>query len=104
MDRLCALVATARDTAAGERCITNPVWVAPVGIEIKVGPGGHAGPSLLLRDPAADWDAGCHARVPGTVSFVVYLEHPADLHGNVLNDVAQAFSFPRASRDARAPH
>jgi hypothetical protein len=54
--------------------------------------------------PAADWDADSHARVPGTGSFVVYLERPVDLHGNVLNEVARAFSLPRtASPDAKAP-
>ena len=46
--------------------------------------------------PAADWDVATHARVPGRASFVVYLEHPADLHGNVLNDLARAFSVTRA--------
>lgn len=170
MDRLCALVATGRDTAVDERCITNPVWVAPVRIEIEVRSGGQGGPAALLPPgglrvvfhfpfsmsssaptravlrpldatgtsadpevvlvpepgweaeggvtgsrftvvnassipaPTADWDAGTHARVPGTKSFVVYLERPADLHGNVLNDVARAFPLPSAaSPDAQPP-
>lgn len=160
MDRLAAVVATARDPEAGERCITNPVWVAPVAIEVEA----HAGtddPAVLLApgslrvvfrfpismsaaagtraflrpldslgvstDPAVElapdpgweaegevlaarytvtnaagipappggWDAGAHARAPGAASFVVYLERPADLHGNVLNDVARAFTVVR---------
>lgn len=171
MDRLCALVGTARDPAVDERCITNPVWVAPVGIEITPGPGGEADPVALLLPgrlrvvfhfpfsmsaagptravlrpldatgtstdpevvlmpepgweseggvassrfsvvnadtlpvPVADWDAGVHARVPGKGSFVVYLERPADLHGNILNDIARAFSVARdTSLQARAAH
>ncbi len=169
LDRLCALVATARDTAVDERCITNPIWVAPVGIDIVAGrvppgarpaglqppallpPGGlrvvfrfplsmspTAGSRVVLRaldargistDPAielvpdpgweseagiaaarltvtnaaaiplpsADWDARSHAPAPGIGSFVVCLERPADLHGNVLNDVAQAFPVAKAA-------
>ncbi len=34
IDRVCALVATARDPVVGERCITNPVWVVPVRVAI----------------------------------------------------------------------
>jgi hypothetical protein len=169
LERLCALVATARDTLADERCITNPVWAAPVGIEIAVrlpgpsDPGGpHPQPFALLPPralrvvfhfpfsmsasapvraalraldslgvstdpewklapdpgwesegevassrltvtnadsipaPPGDWDAGTHAPVPGVASFVVYLERPADVHGNALNDVARAFALPKA--------
>ncbi len=164
MDRLSAIVAVARDTVVDERCLTNPVWVAPVGIEVAAQPvadEGHpdgvlppgalrvvfrfpfsmspsAGSRVLLRPlgadgrstdpvvelvpdpgweeadgiassvlsatnadplslPAGDWDAGDHAPRPGIASFVVWLERPAELHGNVLNDVARAFAVPRAA-------
>lgn len=163
MDHLAALVATVRDPAVDERCITNPVWLAPVRIEVTLRPGARSsGPEVLLPPgslrvvfrfpismsksaatrallrpldslgtstdpevelapdpgwedeagvavsrftvtnaagiaaPAADWDAGSHARVPGRASFVVYLERPADMHGNVLNDVARAFTLRRS--------
>jgi hypothetical protein len=169
LDRLCALVATARDTAVDERCITNPVWVAPVAIEIvaerpqrdagragTLPPGSlrvrfrfpfsmssSSGTRVVLRaldgsgnstDPAIelppasgweseggvatarltvtngaaiplppdDWDAAAHAPTPGVASFVVCLERPADVHGNVLNDVARAFAVPRRAEDATA--
>ncbi|MGE5177934.1 MAG: hypothetical protein ACM3PF_02450 [Bacteroidota bacterium] len=172
LDRLCAMVATVRDTAADERCITNPVWAAPVAIEIEVRSSldsgepsrpDSAGPDSaallppgslrvvfrfpfsmsssapvragvraldsrgistdpewkLVPDPGwesqeavastrltltnADpipappgaWDATAHASVPGIASFVVYLERPADVHGNELNDVARAFAVQR---------
>ena len=159
MDRLAAVVATARDPVAGERCITNPVWVAPVAIDVEANPGTDpaallppgrlrvefrfpfsmsavAGTRAFLRpldslgvstDPAVElvpdpgweaeggiaaarytatnaagipappggWDAGSHARAPGAASYVVYLERPADVHGNVLNDVARAFTIAR---------
>jgi hypothetical protein len=158
MDRLAALVATARDPSVDERCIANPVWVVPVSIDLERGavepsaregvafaPGGlkvvfhfpismssTAGTRACLRalddhgystdpvieltpDPGwevdagvnaarysvtnthpivmhpGDWDARLHQRVPGARSFVVYLEQPADVHGNVLNDVGRAF-------------
>jgi hypothetical protein len=42
--------------------------------------------------PPGDWDAESHARVAGIRSFVVYLERPADVNGNVLNDVGRAFA------------
>ncbi len=49
----CALLATARDPAAYERCITNPVWTAPVRIEVaadpRVGPSGAVLPAGALR-------------------------------------------------------
>ncbi len=38
MDSLAALVVTARDLSTGERCIANPVWVAPVRIEVVAPP------------------------------------------------------------------
>ncbi len=40
LDSLAALVATARDLDRDERCIANPVWVAPVRIEIARPEGG----------------------------------------------------------------
>jgi hypothetical protein len=159
MDSLAALVATARDLARDERCIANPVWIAPVRIEIATPrcadrerpavafPAGtfkvtfefplsmsaEAGTRAFLRPldsrgnstdaeielapapgweeangvaaarysaanaedvpvPPEAWDAGSHASVAGIRSFVVYLKGPADLHGNVLNDVARAFA------------
>lgn len=160
MDSLAALVVTARDLSADERCIANPVWVAPVRIEIET-PAGRARPEQgaafpagalkvafhfrlsmsavagtrawlrpldslgnstdpemeLAPDPgweeedgvsgarytvsnadsvpfpAGDWDARSHAPVPGVKSFVVYLKGPADLHGNMLNDVGRAFAI-----------
>jgi hypothetical protein len=170
LDRLGALLATARDTVADERCITNPVWMAPVAIEIAwaspsdsgdvssavrpdpsalmppgslhvvfrfpfsmspAGPvragirsldshgvstdpewklvpdpgweseGAVAASRLTLTNgdaipaPAGDWDAGAHAPAPGMASFVAYLERPADVHGNVLNDVARAFTVSK---------
>ncbi len=164
MDRLAALVATARDATVDERCIANPVWVVPVGIEIEARPGPpgtdpgallppgslrvafrfpvsmsvSAGTRALLRPldslgvstdpevelvpdpgweaeggivaarytvtnatgihaPPGGWDAGSHAPAAGVASFVVYLERPADVHGNVLNDVARAFAVPRSA-------
>ncbi len=39
-------------------------------------------------------------REPASQSFVVYLERPADVHGNVLNDVGRAFAV---SGPATAP-
>jgi hypothetical protein len=170
MDSLAALVATARDLTAGERCIANPVWVAPVRIEIETSAGGArsrpgavlpagaltvafhfpfsmsaaAGTRAYLRpldslgnstdpeielapdpgweaengvagvrytvtnadsvvSPAGDWDAGSHASVAGVKSCVVYLKGPADVHGNVLNDVGRAFAIPaRVPVDPRA--
>lgn len=159
LDRLCALLATARDPAVDERCITNPVWVAPVAIEVVVQPGapgeallppgalrvtfrfpfsmsGAGGARAKLRPLGADgtstdpevelspapgwegeggvasarytvtnaapiaappggWDAAAHVPATGVASFVVWLERPADLHGNVLNDVARAFAVRR---------
>lgn len=161
MDSLAALVATARDLTAGERCIANPVWVAPVRIgigtsagdgrprpgvalpagaltvafhfpfsmsavartraylrpldslgnstdpEIELAPapgweeaGGVAGARYTVTNadsvvfPVGDWDAGSHLSVNGVKSFVVYLKGPADVHGNVLNDVGRAFAIP----------
>lgn len=158
MDRLSALFASARDTAVDERCITNPVWVAPVAIEVEVRPGGGPGApiapghlrvtfrfpfsmsaaagaraklrpldgvgnstdpevelspdpgwqddadvatarytvtnAVAIPAPAGGWDAVSHAPAPGVASFVVWLERPADAHGNVLNDVARAFAVP----------
>jgi len=52
--------------------------------------------ATALPLPADDWDAGSHARVTGVTSFVVWLDRPAELHGNVLNDVARAFAVPRS--------
>ena len=161
LGRLAALVASARDTAKDERCIANPVWVAPVRVEIAQPPNGDgsrpeiafpprslkiafhfpfsmsaSGARVFLRPldangvstdpeielvpdpgwqdesgvakavlcatnaeavpcPVADWDAGAHAHAPGAKSFVVYVVAPADLHGNVLNDVGRAFTIPR---------
>jgi hypothetical protein len=175
MDSLAALVATARDLAAGERCIANPVWVAPIRIEIGAPAdsarpqrgaalpagalvvafhfplsmsatagtraclrpldslGNSADPEIELAPapgweeedgvagarytvtnadsvafPARDWDADSHASVPGVKSFVVYLKGPADVHGNVLNDVGRAFAIsssgtPRATGDGVPP-
>jgi hypothetical protein len=161
MDRLAALVATARDLGADERCIANPVWVAPVRIDVVAPPaeeraspavafppgslkvvfdfpismaagattraclrpldarGNSTDPEIELvpapgweekdgvtaarysatnadsvRFPPGDWDAASHAGVPGVRSFVVYLERPADVHGNVLNDIGRAFAIP----------
>jgi hypothetical protein len=49
MDSLAARVATARDPGAGERCIANPVWVAPVRAEIATSPGAaRARPGVAL--------------------------------------------------------
>lgn len=170
MDSLAALVVTARDLGRDERCIANPVWVAPVLVELAA-PGSEdrarpavafpagtfkvtfhfslsmsaqAGARACLRpldsrgnstdpeielapdpgweeengvtaarysaanaedvlDPPEAWDADSHASVAGVRSFVVYLKGPADLHGNVLNDVARAFAIPaRAPVDPRA--
>jgi hypothetical protein len=42
LDGLSALVATARDLDGGERCITNPVWVAPVRVEVSALAAGEA--------------------------------------------------------------
>ncbi len=161
MDRLAAIVATARDPSVDERCITNPIWVAPVRIEVGMplrqesaapsstipprglqvvfdfplamapsaetraflrpldargnstdpeialipDPGwaehdGVAGARFSVTNaeviplPAGDWDANSHAPVAGVKSFVVYLTRPADVHGNVLNDLARAFAVP----------
>ena len=160
MDSLAALVVTARDLSMDERCITNPVWVAPVRIEVATQPREERGSSSVafppgglrvvfdfpismaagaatraclrpldsqgnstdpeielvpdpgweerngvtgarysatnadsVRLPPGDWDADSHACVPGAKSFVVYLKNPADLHGNVLNDVGRAFEI-----------
>ena len=160
MDSLAALVVTARDLSMDERCITNPVWVAPVRIEVATQPREERGSSSVafppgglrvvfdfpismaagaatraclrpldsqgnstdpeielvpdpgweerngvtgarysatnadsVRFPPGDWDADSHACVPGAKSFVVYLKNPADLHGNVLNDVGRAFEI-----------
>ena len=53
LDSVCALVATARDLRVDERCITNPIWVAPVTVEIAAAPGpppaGIAFPAGTLR-------------------------------------------------------
>jgi hypothetical protein len=164
VDSLAALVATARDLGVGERCITNPVWVVPVRIQVELPPreGGPLPPVLpprslkavfefpismsaaagaraclrpldsqgnscdpeielapdpgweeangvmgarfsasnadSVRCPPADWDAGTHACIPGVRSFVVYLKHPADVHGNLLNDVGRAFAVPVRGR------
>ena len=162
LDRLCALLATARDTAVDERCITNPVWVAPVAIDVEARPGGApgapippgalrvtfrfsfsmsatAGTRALVRPldglgnstdpevalspdpgwetadgvatsrytvtnavpipwPAGEWDAATHAPAPGAASYVVWLERPADVHGNTLNDVARAFTYFQSRR------
>jgi hypothetical protein len=162
VDRLAALVATARDTTVDERCIANPVWVVPVQVEIGLRSGAPsadpaaflppgslrlafhfpvsmsatAGMRVCLRPldergvstepelelvpdpgweaeggiaaarytvtnavaipaPAGEWDALTHTRGKGRMSFVVYLERPADVHGNVLNDVARAFAIAR---------
>ena len=159
MSSLAALVATARDLSQDERCITNPVWVAPVRIEVAApsapesaspsvafapgalrvvfdfpismaaggtmraclrpldARGNSTDPEIELvpapgweerdgmtaarysasnadsvRLPPGDWDAESHARVAGIRSFVVYLERPADVNGNVLNDVGRAFA------------
>ncbi len=160
MDSLAALVATARDASVDERCIANPVWVAPVRIEIAARaadpappgiayPAGalevtfhfplsmsaEAGTRAFLRpldsrgnstdpeieltpdpgweeeagvgnasfsvtnaesvpSPAEEWDAEAHSCRPGVRSFVVYLENPADIHGNALNEVGRAFVAP----------
>ena len=161
MDSLAALVVTARDLSADQRCIANPVWVAPVRIEVVAPPGEErnsssvafppgglrvvfhfpismaTGPATRARlraldsqgnstdpeielvpdpgweewngvtgarysatntdsvsFPAGDWDAESHTCVPGVRSFVVYLTSPADVHGNVLNDVGRAFATP----------
>jgi hypothetical protein len=168
LDRLCALVASLRDPGVDERCITNPVWVAPVGIDVALRPAGAgAAPGALLppgslrvtfrfpfsmsasagtrvfvrpldasgvsTDPAVelvpdpgwqaddaaaasrftvvnavaipapeyDWDAASHASLPGIASYVVYLEHPTDLHHNVLNDVGRAFALARSAATRR---
>jgi hypothetical protein len=160
MDSLAALVVTARDLGADERCITNPVWVVPVRVEIAT-PGSkdraqpavafpagafkvafhfplsmlaEAGTRACLRpldsrgnstdpeielapnpgweeengvtqarfsatnadsvlSPPGDWDSESHACVAGVKSFVVYLKNPADVHGNVLNDVGRSFAI-----------
>ncbi|HEX4935191.1 MAG TPA: hypothetical protein VFV33_18530, partial [Gemmatimonadaceae bacterium] len=168
LDSLCALVATARDLAADERCIANPVWVAPVGVEIAAEPAGAGTPGIAYRagalrvtfrfplsmsadaatraflrpldgsgvsaDPeivlapapgwedhegiarsrytvtnAADvplpahaWDAVSHTAARGVRSFVVYLQSPADVHGNRLNDIARAFTCPAPDPGAGA--
>jgi hypothetical protein len=163
MDSLAALVAVVRDTDVDERCIANPVWVAPVRIEVdmRASPEGatpavafpagalrvtfhfplsmsaQAGARVFLRPldargnstdpefelapapgweeedgvtasrytaanaadvpwPAESWDAGSHASVPGVRSFVVYMQGPADVHGNQLNDIGRAFAIARA--------
>jgi len=163
MDRLAALVLTARDPSVDERCIVNPVWVAPVRIEVQTPPGEEGAPQPAALPPGSlkvvfhfpismsagaatrvclrpldsagnstdpeveltpdpgweeedgvaggrysatnagsipcvtgDWDAESHASVPGVRSFVVYLRSPADVHGNVLNDVGRAFAVPAA--------
>ena len=155
MDQLSALVATARDTSKDERCIANPVWIAPVSIGIETAAedgraaalpprslkvvfrfplsmsesgaracirpldsyGNSTDPEVVLSPdpgwedeegvtrarfsatnadsiplPPGDWDAGTHTSVSGIKSFVVYLQRPADVHGNVLNDVGRAFT------------
>jgi len=51
LDSLCALVATARDLVADERCITNPVWAAPVEVEIASTAGGDRAAGIAF--PAA---------------------------------------------------
>jgi hypothetical protein len=170
MDSLAALVATARDPDRDERCIANPVWVAPVRIAIATPASGDrarpdvafpagtlkvtfhfplsmsadTGTRACLRpldsrgnstdpelelvpdpgwqeengmatarysatnledvpDPPDAWDAGSHASVAGTRSFVVYLKSPADVHRNLLNDVGRAFSITRPSPSPEVP-
>jgi hypothetical protein len=47
-----------------------------------------------VPDPPEPWDADSHRSVAGIRSFVVYLQAPADVHGNRLNDVGRAFAYP----------
>jgi hypothetical protein len=53
--------------------------------------------------PPEAWDAGSHACVADRRSFVVYLKGPADLHGNVLNDVGRAFAIVSVATPANTP-
>lgn len=48
-----------------------------------------------IAAPPGGWDADTHVPAAGVASFVVWLERPADLHGNLLNDVARAFAVRR---------
>jgi len=169
MNGLCALVASLRDPGVDERCIANPLWVAPVAIDVRIAAdSGRALPGQALRpgqlevtfrfpfsmsptagmrvclrpldaggrstdpeielapapgweaeegvafarftvvnplavpDPPGGWDATTHAASAGARSFVVSLEGPADVHGNVLNDIARTFTLP-ASGAGLAP-
>ncbi len=82
MYRLAALVATARDPVAGERCIANPVWVAPVHVDVTHDPAGAASPpdaALVARSLRVVF------RFPFSMSARAdtraYLR-PLDAHGN----------------------
>ena len=59
MDSLAALVAVARDPGADERCIANPVWVAPVRIEIET-PADGARPQRRVVLPAGALEVVFH--------------------------------------------
>lgn len=104
--------------SAGTRALLRPLDSLGVSsdpeLELVPDPGWEAGGGVAasryavtnaagIPAPAGEWDAGTHARAPGMASFVVYLERPADLHGNVLNDVARAFAVPRPGPPPVAP-
>ena len=82
MDSLAALVASARDPATGERCITNPVWVVPVRIDLHVRPatpGGSSPVACLARELRVVFEFPvAMTPAPGTRAFV----RPLDSQGN----------------------
>ena len=47
-----------------------------------------------IPEPPETWDAESHTAAAGVRSFVVYLRSPTDVHGNRLNDVGRAFTYP----------